>query len=74
MIGKENDEKLHEIIDRENLNQDCAYIRNIKNEISETVNKEVEEAKKEFIKRNVQLNPSEILAVCKFVEFYKNRT
>ena len=71
-IRKEIDEKLQEIEDREELEKDSMYIRNIKDNIKNTFISNYENLKKEYIK-NTQLKPSEILVINRFVEFLKNK-
>lgn len=70
---KEIDEKLHEIEDKERLIQDCENTNIAMQYIRNTAINNYESWRKEFIKRNVQLNTSEIMAVNKFVDFLKNK-
>lgn len=42
-MRKENDEKLHDVEDKEQLKEDCLYIQSIKNNIKNTSIKRLEE-------------------------------
>ncbi|MDD2495158.1 MAG: hypothetical protein PHE29_08200 [Tissierellia bacterium] len=70
---KEINEKLHDIEDKERLAEDSSYIQNIKTEIKNTSIKRLEELRKEFVKKNVQMNSLEILAINRFVEYLKDK-
>jgi hypothetical protein len=75
MNRKENDIcTLDKIEGRERLNEDCNYIRNIKNNMKSTSQKRLEQERIEFIKnRNSDLSVEEHLIVNEVFEFLKNR-
>ena len=66
---------LTEIEDRENLQKDCEYIRNIKNNIKQTFKDNIEEDYFEFLKcvdiSEYSIESIKLLRM--FVDFEKNR-
>lgn len=66
---------LAEIIEQENLEKDCEYIRNTKNEIRNTFRNNIEEEYFEFMKcvDISQYSVESIKLLRMFVDFEKNR-
>lgn len=75
---KENDKKLYEIEDNEQLNQDCENTRKYTNNIGleyirKDAIKQYEELQKEFLHNNMWLGINEILVVNKVFKFLKEK-
>jgi hypothetical protein len=69
---KEIDEKLHDIEDKEQLQDDCTYIQNIKNNIRNTSINRLEELRVEFIKNN-NIHREEQVIVNRIFKFLKDK-
>jgi len=72
-LRKEIDEKLHDIEDKEKLEEDSAYIQSVKNNIKNTSIKRLEELRREFLNSDFHLDIKEINLINKVFNFLKEK-
>jgi uncharacterized membrane protein YcaP (DUF421 family) len=64
---------LDEIIDKENLQNDCSYIRKIKDSIRNTEIQRLEEIRREFIEKNLSMSIEDMELIDTLFEYIEGK-